>query len=126
MDINDLTFGQLKEIASMFRHIEPTNSINSNNLNNFAIGKHVIIRTYSAGVFFGVLKERSGKEAVVCDCRRIWSWTGAFTLSSVAINGVKTAKLSLPEPEKLVTECIEVIPCSDFSICQLTEMTSHE
>ena len=34
------------------------------------IGKQVIVRTYSAGVHFGRLVERDGKEVVLNDARR--------------------------------------------------------
>ena len=51
------------------------------------IGKHVIVRTYSAGVHAGILKSRDGKEAVLTDARRIWYWDGAATLSQLAIDG---------------------------------------
>ena len=41
-------------------------------MTNQVIGKVCMVRTYSAGVFFGTLKERNGKEVVLTDARRIW------------------------------------------------------
>lgn len=41
------------------------------------IGKEVIVRTYSAGVHFGTLESRNGKEVVLKDARRIWDWVWA-------------------------------------------------
>lgn len=41
---------------------------------SFEPGTHVIVRTYSAGVFAGTLKSRDGKEAVLTEARRIWYW----------------------------------------------------
>lgn len=91
------------------------------------ISKKVIVRTYSAGVHFGTLKSRDGKEVVLTDARRIWYWEGAFTLSAIAENGVKkTSKLSVPVPEILLTEAIEIIPCSEAAAENLSELKAHE
>ena len=51
--------------------------------------KRQIVRTYSAGVFFGVVESRKGKEAVLRDARRLCYWKGAASLSELAIRGVK-------------------------------------
>jgi hypothetical protein len=80
------------------------------------IGRHVICRTYSAGVFFGVLKSREGKEVVLTDARRIWYWDGAASLSQLALDGTsKPANCKFPAPvaEVLLTEAIEIIPTTE-------------
>lgn len=79
------------------------------------IGKYVIVRTFSAGVHAGFLGERDGKEVVLTDTQRIWSWEGAFTLSEIAMMGLDEAKskVSTPVLFNLLTEAIEVIQCSD-------------
>ena len=80
------------------------------------IGKHVIVRTYSAGVFAGILKSRDGKEVVMTDARRLWYWDGAASLSQLAIDGVskpKTCKFPAPVAEVLLTEAIEIIPTTN-------------
>ena len=77
------------------------------------IGKHVIVRTYSAGVFAGILKSRDGKEVVMTDARRLWYWDGAASLSQLAVGGVskpKTCKFPAPVADILLTEAIEIIP----------------
>jgi len=51
------------------------------------IGKTCIVRTYSAGVFLGTVKERNGKEVLLADARRIWYWDGAASLSQLAMEG---------------------------------------
>lgn len=51
--------------------------------------KYVIVRTYSAGVFAGYLKERNGQEVVLEKARRLWYWKGASSLSQLAMEGVK-------------------------------------
>lgn len=79
------------------------------------IGKYCIVRTYSAGVFAGVLKSRDGKESVLTDARRLWYWAGAASLSQLAVDGTSRpndCKFPTPVPEILLTEVIEVIPAT--------------
>ena len=74
---------------------------------------YVCIRTYSAGVHCGYLKERNGKEVQLVSARRIWKWSGAFTLSELAVNGVENpgeCKISCTVPRIYLTEAIEIIP----------------
>lgn len=77
---------------------------------------YVIIRTYSAGVHAGYLKEHSGKEVRLLNARRLWKWAGAFTLSEIAVNGVNKpdeCKFSCEVPVITLTEAIEIIPCTE-------------
>lgn len=130
MDINELTIGQAKELATLFKNQRPEPS----SIGKYAVGKKCIIRTYAAGVFFGEVAEREGQELVLKNARRIWSWSGnfpsdgsrAFTLSAVAQDGIKSGKLSRVEPEKLVLQVIEISPCSDKAIKQLEEAKAHD
>ena len=80
-------------------------------LNKTKEPKH-IIRTYSAGVFYGRVRERSGQEVIIDEARRIWSWKGANTLSEVALHGVNPeSRLSEPVTV-LVLQVIEIIECT--------------
>ena len=74
--------------------------------------KEVIIRTYSAGVHIGVLKSRKGREIELTGARRLWSWSGAFTLNAVATKGVerKSSRISVPVSSITLLDAIEVIP----------------
>lgn len=85
------------------------------------INKKVIVRCESAGVFYGVITEFNSttREATIKDCRRIWYWSGAATISQLAMEGVKNplnCKFSLIVPEICVMQVCEVLPCSDESI----------
>ena len=82
------------------------------------IGKYVIVRTYSAGVHAGTLKSKDGKEVVLTNARRIWYWDGAATLSQLSVDGTKdpeNCKFPCAVDEILLTEAIEIIPCTDKS-----------
>ena len=49
--------------------------------------KVVMVRTYSAGVFMGTLESRTGQEVVLTNARRIWYWSGAASISQLAMEG---------------------------------------
>ena len=73
--------------------------------------KFVVVRTYSAGVFAGYLVHRDGKEVHLVNARRLWYWSGAASLSQLAIDGVaKPNACKFPVPVDVVlTEAIEII-----------------
>jgi hypothetical protein len=76
----------------------------------------VIVRTFSAGVHFGVIESRDGKEVVLKNAIRFWYWDGAASLSQLAVDGVtkpQNCKFSVEVPKIILTEAIEIIPCSE-------------
>lgn len=71
----------------------------------------VIVRTYSAGVFYGYLESRDGKEVVLRKARRMWHWFGA-SLSECAQSGTPDiSKCKFPEAvdKVILTEVIEIL-----------------
>lgn len=75
-------------------------------------GKYVVVRTYSAGVHVGILVLQKGREVTLKNARRLWKWTGAFTLSEVSQKGISGGRVSCVVPSIMLTEAIETIPCS--------------
>lgn len=53
---------------------QPVTVTEAKGINDFAIGKEVIIRTYSAGVWFGVLSQKAGNEVILSKARRMYKW----------------------------------------------------
>jgi hypothetical protein len=81
--------------------------------NDEIIKKYVIVRTYSAGVFAGILEARTGKEVRLSDARRIWYWEGAASLSELAMRGTskpENCKFPIAVKSVILTEAIEIIP----------------
>ena len=116
-DINSLTIGQAKELATLFGGAQPQQP----GLNNM-IGKKCVVRTYSAGVWFGEVAEKSGNEVIVKNARRMWKWWAeeGISLSSVALHGVKQDQSKIVEPVPDVwLEAIELIPASDKAIASI-------
>ena len=94
----------------------------TNNIDDCVLGKKVIIRTYSAGVFFGELFKKSGNEVILKNARRLYSWKAAesITLQAVALHGINENGSRIVEavPYQWM-EAIEIIPCSKKSIDSL-------
>ena len=84
--------------------------------------RYVIVRTYSAGVFAGVLESRAGREVVLTDARRLWYWAGAASLSQLAVTGTSRpseCKFPMPVPRVILLEAIEILevtPAAEASI----------
>ena len=76
---------------------------------------YVIVRTYSAGVFAGLLESREGKEIILKNARRLWYWKGAASLSQLAESGTSNpGECKFPEPvsQVILTEAIEILSVS--------------
>ncbi len=89
------------------------------------LSEYVLVRTYSAGVHFGIVQEKNGKEVALTEARRIWYWEGAASLSQMAVAGVskpKQCKFSVVVPKVIVTEAIEIIPCTEGAAKNILEV----
>ena len=105
MKIDDLTIGDLKQIAKLLNDKK-----DEEGLPNPFIGRRVLVRTYSAGVHIGTLVAANGMECHLKDALRLWKWEGGgLSLSAVATNGIKGGRLN-KTPEVFLTNCIEFIP----------------
>ena len=84
---------------------------------------YCIVRTFSAGVFAGYIKSREGKEVVLINSRRLWYWSGACSLSQLAVDGTtkpNDCTFAVVVPEMTVLEAIEIIPVSNKSFKSIT------
>ena len=79
----------------------------------------VIVRGDRSGVFFGTLVERKGREVVLSNCRRLWRWDGANSISQLAVDGTSKpdgCKFTVPVKEIIILDAIEVIKCEDKAV----------
>lgn len=86
---------------------------------------YVIVRTYSAGVFAGTLIRREGKEVELSNARRIWQWSGAASLSQLAMEGTKNpsgCKFPQEVSSIILPETIEIIPCTTMARRSIAEV----
>ena len=78
--------------------------------------RYVIIRADQAGVFAGFLKEEQGSSVVLIQSRRIFYWSGAASLSQLAIDGTTKPKdCKFPEAvsKMKILGVIEIIDVTD-------------
>jgi|SRR3990167_72954 len=76
------------------------------------MGNKKIIRTYSAGVFYGEVESREGKEGVITNARCLWYWEGAASLLQLALEGTskkEACKFTVIVPRIELTEIIEIL-----------------
>ena len=74
-----------------------------------------IVRFKSAGVFAGFVESIDGDVVVMTEARRLWYWSGAASLSQLAVDGVSKpdkCKFPAPVPAIRVREWIEIIDVS--------------
>lgn len=93
--------------------LPPVTVTEARGINDYAIGKEVIIRTYSAGVWFGVLKQKAGNEVILTKARRMYEWWAkeSISLSGVARHGIKQEDSKIcGELASVWLEAIEIIP----------------
>ena len=77
--------------------------------------KKVIVRATNAGVFYGTLKDWKGDKVELSDCRRVWRWDGAASISQLALSGTtvpENCKFTVTVKSIIVAGVIEVIPCT--------------
>ena len=82
------------------------------------LNKKVIIRADRAGEFYGTIVRKDGNEVELKDCRRIWYWDGAASLSEIAVSGVKheTSKITVTVESIVILGVIEIITCTEEAI----------
>lgn len=83
------------------------------------VGKKVIIRGDRSGVFFGTLASKDGQEVELTDCRRLWYWDGAASISQLAATGTtapENCKFTIPVANIVILDAIEIIQCTPDAI----------
>lgn len=79
-------------------------------------GKYVIVRGNRSGVFAGQLVSQDGQKVELKDCRRLWYWDGAASISQIAKDGVKkprSCKFTVTVDYIVILDAIEIIPTTD-------------
>lgn len=87
------------------------------------IGKKVIIRSCGAGVFYGTLNEAEKCEdkwtVELLDCRRLWQWAGACSITQLAVDGPKSPRMcrfTIVEKSIVVSSVIELHQCEPAAV----------
>lgn len=78
-----------------------------------------MVRCDRAGVFYGEIEDRNGREVKMRNVRCIWYWEGAATLLQLAAEGTtkpKECKFTMTIDSLEVLDAIEIIPCTAKAI----------
>lgn len=81
-----------------------------------------IIRGDRSGVFYGEIARREGREVEIRNCRRLWFWSGAASLSQLAAEGVKkpsNCNFTVTVDELTILDAIELIPCTEAACASI-------
>lgn len=97
------------------------------------MSKYSIVRCTGAGVFMAQIVSTkntvSGKEAKLKDSRRLWYWSGAASLSQLAVEGTKKpedCKFPVSMPLQEVMDVIEIIPMTESAQKSLNSVAVWE
>lgn len=88
-----------------------------------------MVRTYSAGVFYGEIEKREGNEVTLKYARRVYYWDGAATLSQLAQKGTskpENCKFPMVVTEVLLLDVIEIIPVTKEALTILNSVPVWE
>ena len=88
-----------------------------------ATGPECIIRTYAAGVHIGEVVSVNGQTVILKNARRLWKWSGAFTLNAVATAGVNRSesRISVAAPKITLLDAVEII-----DVCEGVDLSTTE
>lgn len=82
--------------------------------------KFYIVRTYSAGVWFGNIKKKENATTfIMTNARMLYQWSGAAALAQLALEGVKNPSsckftMTFTDDEGVyLPQVITVLPCTD-------------
>lgn len=95
-------------------------------MNEKYLGRKVIVRGDRSGVFFGTLVAKEGTEVELENCRRLWYWDGAASISQLAVNGTKNpsgCKFTVVVPNIIITDAIEIILCTTEAIKSIEDVS---
>mgnify|MGYP006086860849 CR=1 FL=1 len=90
-----------------------------NNIENYSIKQQVIIRTYSAGVFYGEVQEKSSEEVILVNARRMREWkniSDGISLSSISKHGIHPNSVIEEPINSILLQWVEIIPCTREAI----------
>lgn len=86
------------------------------------INRKVIVRGDRSDVFFGTLTAKDGREVTLTNCRRLWQWAGAASISQLAKDGSSNpdnCMFTVTVDEIVILDAIEIIPCTEKAIASI-------
>lgn len=98
-------------------------------IDKFWVGKKVIVRTFSAGVFFGEIYLKSNDEIILKNARRLYYWktnNNGISLSEVANAGLDPESKVCEKVSCIYLKAIELIECSSIAIKNIEDINDYK
>lgn len=114
INIDELTFGQLKQIAALFGNSGASQAHKPDMLAHL-VGKKVLIRDHKAGLFLTTLIEVNKQEWLGGKSRKIHYWEKAGAVEGIAETGIdlKESRITVSTEMSAGKELIQICPVSD-------------
>lgn len=87
------------------------------------LNKKCIVRSYDAGVYYGMVVEVDGETVKMKNVRNIWRWEGANCLADVATKGIQDGNVSRAVSSMVLNRCCQLIPCTEEAINNLDNIS---
>lgn len=87
------------------------------------LNKKCIVRSYDAGVYYGMVVEVDGETVKMKNVRNIWRWQGANCLADVATKGIQDGNVSRAVSSMVLNRCCQLIPCTEEAINNLDNIS---
>jgi len=99
----------------------------SKKINKRVLNKYCIIRTYSAGVWFGKVLVKDGNEIILGKARMLYYWktNGGISLSEVSLTGLHEDSRVMSTVEEIWLKPIEIIPCTNKAISSIQDKKDY-
>ena len=118
MNINDMTIGQIKEVASLAKGICGDAPAQSGGVAAQAVGSYAIIRSRNEGINAGLVAAADDTGVILENARRLWHHKPKVTTESwyegVANHGLSDdSRVSGTVARKIIIEDYSVTICTD-------------
>jgi hypothetical protein len=131
MNIDDLTYGDMKKIAALFsggNHAK--NDPTRPSIADSMIGQYVIVRSRNEGINAGYVEMADETGVVLKDARRLWLHKPANSNLSwyegVALSGVSDdSKISAAVDRKVIMEDYSITLCTNSAADSIRKAASH-
>ncbi len=130
MNINDMTVGQIKEVAARAKGLGGENCTPSSNVTSQAVGQYAIIRSRNEGINAGLVVAADHTGVILEGARRLWYHKPKVTSESwyegVANHGLSgDSRVSAAVSRKIIIEDYSVTVCSEEARQSIEAATAH-
>lgn len=121
VNLNEITIGQAKELASMFGDSSaPETKIPSSGVASSMVGKYVIVRSRNEGLNAGYVEAADETGVILKDAKRLWYHKPAVKTEAwyegVANHGLsKDSKVSGAVVRKVIVENYSMTECTEIA-----------